>query len=391
MENSEATKKCIYCREEKSESEFTLEHLIPQFLGGAQAPQQFKSRDVCGRCNSNLGLFVDAGFEKNWFVSNNLRQSAYSFFDPTKPVGLPLICMGISGLLPPQVQEGEICESWLGPLGEQVYWVRPHDERLYWYAGGNPRTTKKMESRAYYLFSERSTKNPLLTWLSFRDSFEGRRVKKIMCTEVDGADPKDIGFSDPDDLDNLRIEYFKNTCANGQVHHNQLSIYTQFDFRFLAKLGLGVAYALFGGKALKTPYAEELYKALWYRNEDEQPLVNGTSSLVHNPDPGFSQLTGEESAVTVTIVKSSPGVAVNLNLGTSLNWTVMCANYDNLDAEDLERLGDGLVIVLYRNLQRGVSLTLPEYLAHKCGVAPHPELAQVTAIANLHRDYFKNL
>ncbi|EJA7829465.1 hypothetical protein MUZ06_003096 [Salmonella enterica] len=29
---------CIYCREEKDDSEFTLEHVVPQFLGGRMLP-----------------------------------------------------------------------------------------------------------------------------------------------------------------------------------------------------------------------------------------------------------------------------------------------------------------------------------------------------------------
>lgn len=69
-------KRCIYCRQEKDDDQFTLEHVIPQFLGGAYTPESFKIRDVCKNCNNNLGLFVDAGFEKNWLVSNNLRQAA---------------------------------------------------------------------------------------------------------------------------------------------------------------------------------------------------------------------------------------------------------------------------------------------------------------------------
>lgn len=382
---------CIYCREEKDDADFTLEHVFPQFMGGAYAPGCFKVRNVCKRCNSNLGLFVDAGFEKNWFVSNKLREAAYAFFDPNNQVGLPLICMGKSDLIPPNQQDGEICESWLGPLGEQIYWIRPHDDRLYWYAGGNPRTTKTIDSRAYFLFSERSLKNPLISWLAFRDAFEGRRVKKIMCAKVEGANPEDIGFEVPDELDERRIEFFNGSCLTSQTRHNQLAIYTLFDFRFLAKLGLGVAYSLFGANALKTAYAEELYKALWYRNGDSQPQINATSAIAHGNDPQFSKLTGEENAVTITILPSSEGIAVNLNLGASLNWVVKCASLEGLTAEEIAPLKDGRVIVLYRQLQLGIDMTLPEYLAHKYGSHPHPELTQISAKSASSRDYFRNL
>lgn len=384
-------KRCIYCCEDKDENEFTLEHVIPQFLGGAYAPDRFKIRDVCRSCNSNLGLFVDAGFEKNWFVSNKLSNAAYAFFDPHNPVGLPLICMGKCDLTPPLQHEDEVCESWLGPLGEQIYWIRPDDKRLYWYAGGNPRSTKTTESRAYFLFSERSLKNPQLSWLSFRDAFEGKRVKKLMCTKVHNANPADIGFKEPDEIDLVRIKYFTEVCKENKTRNIKMEMYTKFDFRFLAKLARGIAYSLFGRKALQTQYAEQLYKALWYREGADKPLINGTSAFLHESDPHFSRLMGEENSVTITIMSNPEGISVILNLDASLSWVVMCASHEGLTEEDISPLQAGQVIILYRQLQQGFAMGLPEYLAHKCGDHPHPKLTAISEKSSLYRDYFKNL
>ena len=147
-------KECIYCRKVKDEDKFSLEHIIPQCLGGAHAPVNFKTRDVCARCNNNLGLFVDASFEKDYLVYNELLTSAYAFFDPEKPTGLPLHCMGkITDIEPLNIKSNEICEFWVGPLGEQVFWIRPDDEKMYWYSGGNPREVKSKDTRAYFMFS----------------------------------------------------------------------------------------------------------------------------------------------------------------------------------------------------------------------------------------------
>lgn len=92
--------------------------------------------------------------------------------------------MGASDVTPPDMKDDEICECWFGPLGEQIYWIRPKDDQMYWYSGGNPRTVKKIKTRAYFLFAERPQKNPLLTWLAFKDAFFSRQVKKIMCGTV---------------------------------------------------------------------------------------------------------------------------------------------------------------------------------------------------------------
>uniref|UniRef100_UPI0018DEDF62 HNH endonuclease n=1 Tax=Pseudomonas asplenii TaxID=53407 RepID=UPI0018DEDF62 len=110
-------RRCIYCLLEKDESDFTLEHVIPKFLGGAYAPDALKTHDACDKCNNNLGLFVDASFEKNWLVHNHLKMAALAFYDPRQPIGIPLICMGNSDLAPPKTPKDHICESWLGSLG----------------------------------------------------------------------------------------------------------------------------------------------------------------------------------------------------------------------------------------------------------------------------------
>lgn len=391
---------CIYCGQEKNDDEFTLEHVIPQSLGGAHAPDKFKTRDVCEKCNGTLGLFVDAAFEKNWFVQNWLRMSAMAFFDPDKPSALPLICMGNSSLSPPGMNADEVCESWLGPLGEQVYWIRKNDERLYWYAGGNPRTTKDSESRAYFLFSERSIKNPIISWLAFWDAFrERKKVKKIMCTEVHGEDPKGIGFSCPDETDIERIRFFKSlsSVTNGEMK-NRLSLNVNFDRRFMAKLGIGIGYCLFGKKVLESEYGKELRKGLWYREsaletngDDFLPLIKGSPAWSSKVDKTFTNLVGEEHAVSLIILPAGDGVAVNINIGKAMSCTVMCAAYEDLDSTDLDNVCNGKVILIYKYLQTSIKLSLLEYVAYKTGHYQHPRLTEINDRISKHKGYFKNL
>lgn len=212
-----------------------------------------------------------------------------------------------------------------------------------------------------------------------------------MCTAIEGADPADIGFKNPDELDRLRIEYFADACHATPIRNTHLAIDAQFDYRFMAKIALGIAYALFGNKVLQTAYAEKLYKALWHREGSDSTEFNGTSPLSYETPPRFLYLTGEENAVTITFKPSYEGFALNLNLGGSLNWTIKCASYENLETEEISRLGEGQVLVLYRQLQRAVVLSLPEYLAHKCGTRPNQTLTEISEMANLRREYLKNL
>jgi len=248
---------CIYCREEKQIDEFSLEHVVPQFLGGNFVSDKFKTRNVCKKCNNNLGLFVDAAFEKDWLVFNHLKSQAYAFFNPKAPTSLPLHYMGHSVINPPHMVDGEICEYWLGPLGEQIFWIRPDDEKLYWYAGGNPRTVKKQKTRAYFIFAERSLKNFELALLSFKDAFEGKPVKKIMCTRLDEENilPR-IGFSNPDDIDQERIEFFLESVRGGKEQHCKYHKNVFAENRFIAKLALGILHCLFNKSKFSSEYME---------------------------------------------------------------------------------------------------------------------------------------
>lgn len=365
---------CIYCLEEKDDQEFTLEHVIPQFLGGAHAPEFLKTRDVCKSCNSNLGLFVDASFEKNWMVSNWLREASSAFYDRDKPVGVSLVCMGNTDLCPPDLPEGHVCEMWLGPHGEQVFWLRPHDKRLSAYVGGNPRTMKSIETRAYFLFSENTSQDPLKTWLSFEQALRGRRVKKVLCGEVQGADPASIGFARPDDLDQARIEFFIANTEGGLERKVQVTVNPNFDQRFICKLAIGVAFCLFGPKVLDSAYGKELHKGLWHREDNDEPEVRGSALFSKRGDPNFNRLVGFPNAVTLVLHSSQDGVAINLNINSQLNWTILCASNETLTTEDIAKIGDGQVLLLVRALQTGIYLDLPSYLAYKSGVNPHSEL-----------------
>jgi hypothetical protein len=376
---------CIYCREEKVDKEFTLEHVVPQFLGGAYAPDFLKTRDVCKSCNSNLGLFVDASFEKNWIVSNWLQQASLALYDKNDPVGVSLSCMGNTDLCPPDLPEGHVCELWLGPHGEQVFLLRPHDERLSAYVGGNPRTMKSTETRAYFLFSENTFRNELMTWHSFEQSFRGRKVKKILCGEVEGADPASIGFAQPDELDQARKDFFLSKTEGTQEREMEVMFNTKFDQRFICKLAIGVAYCLFGSKVLDSVYGKELHKGLWYREGADEPKVRGNALYSRENNPDFIQLVGFPNAVTLMLLATPEGISINLNISSQLNWTVLCASNEILTADDVAKIDDGQILVLVRTFQTGIYLDLPHYLACKAGNTSHSGLNNILERAERSR------
>lgn len=336
-------------------------------------------------------MFVDASFEKSWLVTNRIREASFASFDPTGDIGLPLLCLGTSDQTPDDMGEDETCEVWLGPLGERVFWIRPKDARLYWYMGGNPRSTKSRPSSAYFFFSSQSGKDSRVPWLSFRDAFKGHDVKKVICSRVDGANPRDIGFSEPDERDLKRMAHFLENCQRSESNNIRFAVNTKFDHRFLAKLAIGISYCRFGRVALTTPYAEELYKTLWQPEHDTPILIQGSTPLTTQADPKFLELIGERYAVTLLILPSPDGILLNLNLGARLNWTIKCASIEGIDSAAIQALGYGRIIFLYRQLQWGVEMALEDYVAHKTGSIPNADLTALGQRIRPFDDYIAGL
>lgn len=381
-------KECIYCGELKEDSTFTLEHVIPQCLGGAYAPNEFKTRDVCKDCNSKLGLFVDASFEKNHFVSQQLHINARAFFDPENPKSLPLICNGLSELSPPGMTDDEVCELWLGPFGEAIYWIRKDDERMRCYAGGNPITAKNKDSSAYFFLNESSKKNIDLVLLSFQDAFgrkrskrKRQRVKKVLDTRIENREGSTQNSPKMSELGRARVDYFRQQLKQGQPLHSHRAVNVYFDRRFSAKLALGFSYVLFGKKIRDSEYFQELRKGVWYKPGNSIPKVKGTSTF-SGVEIAAQEYIGVKYGVTVTVCPMHDVVGVTLKVGQMSPISVVCAETKELSDTQISSLGNGFSLVLFDSLEKCIRLTLPELIAHNTGEQKHSELSKIEEIAD---------
>jgi HNH endonuclease len=153
---------CIYCDRQKPEDEFSLEHIFPDRLGGTLCSDLFKTRNVCERCNSLMGLFVDGHFIKNWFRNNHDASAAREYIDLKSPQSIePLTYMGRLNSI--ATAAGEVWELWLGPCGALYYHShQADDDRFNTYAGGDPIRRKSDPGRVYlFLTSENLDWNQL--------------------------------------------------------------------------------------------------------------------------------------------------------------------------------------------------------------------------------------
>lgn len=257
------SRKCIYCNKEKPESDFSLEHIFPQSLGGAQTSDIFKTRRVCQRCNSIMGLFVDAPLVKNFFSQNDMAESSLYYIDLKKPSPLPLRYMGVYQDL---VSDPNLtCELWMGPHGGLVYHRRlKADSKYDTIAGGNPIDNKRFGGEVY-IFSQHSDQYwNFVLLLSVKKSF---KLAKRISGNIEILNDDEY-FHEPNSNES---EFLLNLRAvQGQEHKGNIAIQIGFEQRFLCKFALALGVNRLGERYLEGRDATELRSALWARNPKER-------------------------------------------------------------------------------------------------------------------------
>lgn len=367
MNDGAALFTCLYCGYPKPQEESTLEHAIPRALGGAHGPDRYKLRNICKKCNNDLGSFVDASFAKSWFVTNALAMAAHKLYDGMNEVPLPLTCLGPIDVADLQIPSDYVAESWVGPSGEFMVWVRPKDEQLYWYVGGNPRH-RAVPSTAYWF----PTSDNLVRWKIGADSLiaafkERKNARKVIGVPYDQLPP---GFDAPNTLDIANIAAIR---AGVGGFCGRASFNLEFDYRFAAKLGLGVGYSLFGEAFVSTEHAAELRKGCWPGKHSEilirgvpmfgvqVPLVGSVASY-----PGAVVLTvmpaGDSYAMTITIDEGRPIVVALAPTDIS------CSGLDTFEA---------YALLLFPSLRQHVETTLAKLIGHRNKLWEVPELTAI--------------
>jgi len=376
---------CLYCDTEVSVSETSLEHAVPQFLGGAYAPLRFKLRNVCKACNNRLGLFVDASFAKSWFVTNAIAESARKLFHAETDQPIPLVCIGpvmIDGI---EIPEGHICEYWLGPFGDSIFWIRWNDERLYWYSGGNPIDKKKEPSTAYLFLAQGNPLRLRISISSFFDAFKPKTIRTILGADVDGGDSTQLGFDKASAQESINILAFHKAINDGNLIKASLPLNVKFDERFIGKLALAFGYSLFGEDYLATDIAQEARKACWMK-PGEVPSLRGASTFQHDSNPLLNSIIGYPSAVSLIVMPLGDVYVLSVSVNQSKPFVV------ELGPKELksESIGEyGYVLLIFPYLRKSIELTLAELLAHISGGIQNQQLQEIDERLKFSESFYR--
>lgn len=376
---SHLTFNCLYCGIDKPLNETSLEHAIPQFMGGSSAPSHFElSSNVCKKCNNSLGLFVDASYAKSAFVTNILAEAARSLCTSVTDPGLPLRYVGNLQLPDLRVPEGELAEYWLGPFGESIIWIRPHDERMDSYAGGNPIDAKKKPSVAY-LFPVSS--DPLIVDLgirSFHKAYNKKNIRKILCAKIldlqgDAVSPDLLSFDMPDNDDLYNWQIILKAIVAGKMP-NRILINTKFDYRFICKIALGVGYALFGDDYLASDACAEARKGVWPRRDGPVSEIRAASTLVIE-NSNVASMAGYQGAVAVTVMNTGARWVLTLSINQKIPFVVDLGP-SSMESSFVSR-EEGYTLLLFPYLDKAFEFTTATIFAHRSGHMISPELQKI--------------
>lgn len=365
---------CLYCCYTHPTEQSSLEHAIPQSLGGAHAPDRFKLRNVCKKCNNDLGAFVDASFGKSWFVTNGLATAAHKLYDGTNEVPLPLTCIGPIDVPDLDVPKGYLAEFWIGPSGESMVWLRPKDETLYWYAGGNPRHRAE-PSTVYWFPTSDDTTRLTIGSDSLMAAFKKRKnTRKVMGAACHGfpGNGYPSGFDAPDAADVANIAVIR---AQMEQFHGRVPLNLQFDTRFICKLALGVGYSLFGNAFASTDHAKEFRKGCWPKNQT-QIGVRGVS-MFGNKNPVLERFASYPGAVVLVVASTGDGYALMMTIDEGKPFVVGLAPA-SLRSPTVDP-SEGYALLLLPSTRQHVETTFAGLVGHRSGEWQNHALTAIDA------------
>lgn len=383
---------CIYCGCEKPDDEFSDEHIWPDALGGDFLPRDvWRTDDVCQRCNSVSGLFIDGAFIRSWMGQAELSSGSLEYLAGRgKPAAIPLNYLGPMQNIP--VPLDHIADYWAGPCGANIIHIRPDDGDEQWttYAGGDPKAKKAKAGRAYIAFTSEDEFWLLVGLLSFKRHFD--RAERFI---VDADFPPEWAFKKPDQDDPVQAEDMKTVDAvvrrsrADEDLHIRVTVSVDLGNRMLAKLGLAAGYKLLGAAFVETDYAKNLRWGMREANIEKRKLipVRGSGFL------GGSELGGAEAVLAwpggwvlmVNLVEGNLCLCVISPSGRAMSVLV---SDDKTLVNTLDpSYRDGVIWITVPAAGEAVCpILLPEYLAHQTDRSAVQEL---TALASKRGDRTK--
>lgn len=363
---------CIYCDLELPEADFSDEHIWPDALGGDYLPSFWRT-DVCAKCNSMSGVFVDGAFIKSWMGMRERAAGAREYLSPQSPRAMPLNYVGILRNVPQAA--GRVTEMWLGPCNETILHIRPENAEEIWdgYLGGDPRAKKKNAGRVYLIFSTQEMFWIRVVLNSVMKHFKRSArflVNGEMQAQAGGAAPfSTLDRTDPDIADDLPVvDALLAAGEDSTWIHAKPPILATAANRFLPKLALAIGAKVCGQDFLKTSDAVVLRAAFRQRDDAKRDAlpVRGVGYFNEDSRRTLGQILSWTGAwvLMLRVVEGELVLVVATPSGRAMQITV--TDDPACIRRAIPEYEDGMVWLTIPSLEKAAGpIPLPEYLAHR--------------------------
>ena len=374
---------CYYCGDAKPDSEFSLEHIWPDALGGDYLSDIWKTRRVCGKCNSLMGLFVDGAFIKSWFVTNERSWGAEHYIDPADAANarVPLCYMG--RLNSDKIAKGEMAEYWAGPCGANIIHIHPHLEEETWdtFSGGHPKKSGKrsLAGRVYVALTSEDPFWIIATLISVKAHF---KKADLIVTNMELPPTArrfvELDRSNPDHVKDLPVVDPVITAGQTDQSVNvQMAASLDLGSRFLCKIALGIGSQLLGEDFVSSPYANVLRSGLWERNAAKRQSLPVKGQGFHGQTElgDLEKRLSRPGAWSLLLIVTQSGLALSSGAPSGRTMTILVCDDPILIAQLDQSYEVGQYWVTVPVIKTACGpLALPDVLAHVTKTISNTEL-----------------
>lgn len=350
---------CLYCNHEKPASESSGEHVIPQALGGnIDTHNPFKIHEVCVRCNSLIGSYVDGPFVKSWLVNLQRVSAAKKYARIDASTTMPFQYFGPLEAI---AHDGLVYDFWTGPTGDTTYhFHKPYPEEPdVMPTVGRPLGKVEVDPGFVILFlrSNNPVWHPIII-RSVLDQFPDAEI------HIGNSNVEKRGriSNVPEVLMPLRDALWK---LDGMVHSVPVVQHLDYSFRFQCKLALGFGFLLLGERFKSSDSAVRLRNGLWAKNRELRAVthIKGSGPLSGRISDDLRQLLSWKYGHTMSIMNLGDSLALYSSFyGSEVAVTEIS------DEPELWRgiVEEGNTFIVAPSLRAALSLRIGQYIGHIC-------------------------
>lgn len=357
---------CFLC--EQSGVEMSLEHSIPQFLGGKKSDDKFKKLNLCRSCNSRLGTYVDARFARNFINAMELAKFNNSGFGHFTSIEFDEN-HEIHSLIPENYHIEIMVDDRMC-----AFWLKENTDDFLGLVGGNAPLSKSKNSQIFLFLTKEIDESEVKNLLrDIRIKFKKyNKLEILLCVDFVPDESQNSNLADYYeivksffDIKGLKFswEFDENEKRimdairpGNSKNFKSVATFNLNDFvRFLSKLFLGVLCGYLGNDFLEHPVGLNLTNILKTYSQKLTLSENDINRLKINFDNNKDSCHfAENGTITISIFQIKDDIVGLLKIN-NISYSFKICKKDELSKDMKSILGissadckipEGIMLVL---------------------------------------------